>query len=166
MKKEGSLEHYSRKPRATILRKIGRVIFGLIFLHKRMESSNKVRGSRNIYTFKRYECFCDRGRGGEEEKPFKYKGKGCNDNGSDNMTVRSKDEITHAMLHRNHGDYVHPCKSKLQGDHCQVWFHFVQRIRQSCTRRLVSHVSLYLSLSFLSSIALRLPTSEWEMTFL
>ena len=61
----------------------------------------------------------------KKKKPFKKKGKGCNDNGSNNMTVRRKDEITHAILQRNHGDYIHPSISKLQGDHCQVWFHFV-----------------------------------------
>lgn len=53
----------------------------------------------------------------EEGRPFEDKGERGNDKSGNNMTVDSKNVMAHAMFQRNHGDYVHPCIPKLQGDH-------------------------------------------------
>jgi hypothetical protein len=42
------------------------------------------------------------------------------------MTVGCKYVVAHASLQRDHGDDIHSCVTKLQGDHCQVGFKLIK----------------------------------------
>lgn len=76
--KRRSLEHYSRKPRSTILRKIGRVIFGLIFLRREWKAI-RLRFKHHYagWIRKWMNVLVREGRGQEERNLSRTKAKGA-----------------------------------------------------------------------------------------
>lgn len=73
--------------------------------------------------------------------PFKNNGKGCNSKGGKCMAIDNKNPVTHSPFEAHHCNNIHPCVTKLQGNHSQVRLHLVEEWAKCPTKHLVCHFS-------------------------
>lgn len=50
-------------------------------------------------------------------RPFEDDGEGRDDNGGNDVSINGENVMVHALLKTKHRDNIHPCISKLQGNH-------------------------------------------------